>query len=298
MAARRSARRRAIRHRPKDLQHSENSMHWTYEPAMEQGVFPHEGGYTNDPRDPGGPTNWGITIFDARKYWKSSATAADVKTMPKSVAEAIYWPHYAVPLCYDDLPAGPDYAALDYGINSGVSRAAKVIQRLVGMNAVDGVIGAATLAAIGRRDPEALVNAICDERIAFLRSLKTFSAFGKGWTRRVTEVRALALHFADQAKHIAPQVTPTQADESMAKGVIPPPTAAKKVIQVGGGGAAVGTAGGFHEWIMAHPLETGALALGIVVMIGGTIYAINRDYRARQDAPTPGIAVVPEKAVA
>ena len=128
-------------------------MHWTYEPAMEQGVFPHEGGYTNDPRDPGGPTNWGITIYDARKYWKSNATAADVKAMPKSVAEAIYWPHYAVPLCYDDLPAGPDYAALDYGINSGVSRAAKVMQRLVGMNNVDGVIGPATLAAIGRRDP-------------------------------------------------------------------------------------------------------------------------------------------------
>ncbi len=271
-------------------------MHWTYAPAMEQGVFPHEGGYTNDPRDPGGPTNWGITIHDARKYWKSNATAADVKAMPKSVAEAIYWPHYAVPLCYDDLPAGPDYAALDYGINSGVSRAAKVMQRLVGMSNVDGAIGPATLAAIGRRDPEALVNAICDERMAFLRSLKTFSAFGKGWTRRVTEVRALALHFADQAKHMAPQVTPTQADETMAKGVIPPPTAAKKIIQAGGGGAAVGTAGGFHEWVVAHPVETGALALGIVVMIGGTIYAFNRNYRARQDAPTPGIAVVPEKA--
>ena len=84
----------------------------------------------------------------------------------------------------------------------------------------------------------------------------------------------------------------------MAKGVIPPPTAAKKVIQVGGGGAAVGTAGGFHEWVVAHPVETGALALGIVVMIGGTIYAINRNYQARQDAPTPGIAVVPEKAAA
>ena len=172
------------------------------------------------------------------------------------------------------------------------------MQRLVGMNNVDGIIGPATLAAIGRRDPEALVNAICDERMAFLRSLKTFSTFGKGWTRRVSEVRALALHFADQAKHMAPQVTPTQSHETMAKGVIPPPTAAKKVIQVGGGGAAVGTAGGFHEWIVAHPVETGALALGVVVIIGGTVYAINRNYQARQEAPTPGIAVVPEKSAA
>ncbi len=45
-----------------------------------------EGGYTDHPSDPGGPTNFGITLGDARRYWKGNATAADVRAMPQSVA--------------------------------------------------------------------------------------------------------------------------------------------------------------------------------------------------------------------
>jgi lysozyme family protein len=111
----------------------------TYHDAI-QGVFAHEGGYTNHPADPGGPTNWGITIYDARKYWKPDANASDVKDMPKEVAERIYQAHYAAPLCYDDLPAGVDYTVLDYGINSGIWRSAKALQRCCGA-VPDGIIG-------------------------------------------------------------------------------------------------------------------------------------------------------------
>ena len=53
---------------------------------------------------------------------------------------------------------------LDYGINSGIGRSAKVLQRLVGVT-VDGEIGAQTLAAARARDPRVLVAAICDERL-------------------------------------------------------------------------------------------------------------------------------------
>jgi lysozyme family protein len=93
----------------------------TYDAAMAR-VFADEGGYTDDPKDPGGATNWGITIFDARKYWKANATPADVKAMPKSVASDIYRRHYARPIRYDDLPAGFDYSVLDAEINSGFGR--------------------------------------------------------------------------------------------------------------------------------------------------------------------------------
>ncbi len=76
----------------------------TYERAMQQ-VYADEGGYSNDVGDPGGPTNYGITIHDARMYWKPDATAYDVRNMPKSVAADIYDKHYATPLHYNDLPA-------------------------------------------------------------------------------------------------------------------------------------------------------------------------------------------------
>ena len=278
--------------------------HWTYSPALQQGVFPHEGGYTNDAADPGGPTNWGITIDDARAYWKPGATADDVRNMPKSVAEDIYAAHYAAPLRYDDLPTGVDYAVLDYGINSGIGRAARVLQQLVGVNA-DGVIGAETLAAMAKRDPAALVNAICDERLAFLQALSTWPVFGVGWGRRVAEVRVLALHFIDQAKQMpagagaadAPPVTPVKPGE-MGKGALPAPAGAKTAVAVAAGGAAAGSAATWHAWLAAHPLAAVALVAGAVLLIGALVAAIERAQKARQLTPTLGVQPVPEKAAA
>lgn len=163
----------------------------TYNDAMVR-VYEDEGGYSNDAGDPGGPTKYGITIHDARMYWKPNATAQDVKNMPKSVAADIYNKHYAAPVHYDELPAGVDYAVFDYGINSGVSRGIKVLQRVVGVKD-DGVMGPATLAAVNKKSPFDTVNRIYDERLRFLKSLRTWSIFGKGWGRRVATGRAAAL---------------------------------------------------------------------------------------------------------
>lgn len=163
----------------------------TYEQAITQ-VFKDEGGYTNDRADKGGPTNWGITIYDARKYWKPDATAEDVKNMPKSVAEEIYVLHYARPLEYDSLPAGVDYAVLDYGINSGIGRSAKVLQRLLGVTE-DGSIGPVTLHAANSSDPNHLINSIYNERLEFLKGLSNWNVYGHGWTNRCTHGRDFAL---------------------------------------------------------------------------------------------------------
>lgn len=151
-------------------------MKQTYDEAMTR-VFADEGGYSNLAADPGGATNWGITIHDARAYWKADATATDVRQMPKSVASQIYRTHYATPISYDTLPAGVDYAVLDYAINSGTSRALRVLQSVSKVN----------------KTPENIINAIYDERVAFLRGLRTFSTFGKGWMSRCSRGRALAL---------------------------------------------------------------------------------------------------------
>jgi len=170
----------------------------TYKEAMSK-VFEDEGGYTNDAADPGGPTNWGITIHDARMYWKSNATAQDVRNMTKDVAEDIYDKHYAEPIHYNDLPPGVDYAVLDYGINSGISRSAKVLQGIVGA-IQDGHIGPITLAAVNAKDPEYLINTIYGERLAFLKRLNTWPVFGRGWTRRVNEGKTLALSLWNKYK--------------------------------------------------------------------------------------------------
>jgi len=166
----------------------------SYDEALRR-LLAHEGGYTHHPSDPGGPTNFGITIHDYRKYLKADATAADVKAMSLDDAKAIYRAKYWNALACDDLPAGVDYAVFDYGVNSGIGRAAKVLQRIVGV-ADDGRIGARTLAAVRAGNAAALVAAICEERLAFLKRLKTWPVFGKGWGRRVAEVRAAALAMA------------------------------------------------------------------------------------------------------
>jgi lysozyme family protein len=82
----------------------------------------------------------------------------------------------------------------DFAVNSGVSRAAKYLQAVLGA-AQDGQIGAKTLAAI--TSPTNTINALCDRRMSFLRNLKTFLTFGKGWTRRVQGVRAHALEMVN-----------------------------------------------------------------------------------------------------
>lgn len=158
-------------------------------------VLANEGGYTNHPADPGGPTNFGITLADARHYWKANATASDVKAMSLDIAKQIYRAHYWNALSCDLLPAGVDYCVFDYGVNSGVSRSAKVLQRILKVEA-DGVIGPQTIAATNKVDPANLVGAICNERLAFLRSLRTWRVFGRGWSARVTEIKATSLRLA------------------------------------------------------------------------------------------------------
>ncbi|WP_354122439.1 glycosyl hydrolase 108 family protein [Bradyrhizobium sp. LA6.8] len=154
-------------------------------------VFADEGGYTNDPVDPGGATNWGITIIDARKYWKADASPSDVKNMPKSAAADIYRKHYANPMRYDELPAGFDYSVLDAAINSGVGRAPVWAGKALGVTAksINDVIGPANAAP----DKVAAIQKYWAVRLAFLKGLSTFWRFGKGWTRRVTTGEAAAV---------------------------------------------------------------------------------------------------------
>lgn len=154
-------------------------------------VLEHEGGYVNHPRDPGGATMKGVTqaVYDAYRKVRGRGVQS-VRFITDSELEAIYKFQYWDRVQGDLLPAGLDYAVFDFAVNSGVSRAAKYLQAVVGVKQ-DGIIGAKTLAAI--KDPAQVVNALCDRRMSFLRNLGHFATFGRGWTRRVQGVRAKAL---------------------------------------------------------------------------------------------------------
>ena len=89
-----------------------------------------------------------------------------------------------------------DYAAYDLAVNSGPHRAAQYLQQIAGV-AADGMIGPKSLEAINACDAKETADAICDMRLDFLKKLATFDTFGKGWSRRVAEVKAKAISMAD-----------------------------------------------------------------------------------------------------
>lgn len=153
-------------------------------------VLVHEGGFVNHPRDPGGATNKGVTIETYRRYVKPNGTVADLKAITAAQIATVYRNQYWNKCNCDKLPGGVDYAVFDFAVNSGPTRAAKYLQAVLGV-AEDGAIGNGTLAAI--RDATTTIKGLCAKRMTFLRSLKTWDTFGKGWERRVTAVRADAL---------------------------------------------------------------------------------------------------------
>ncbi len=182
-------------------------------------LLTHEGGYSNDAADPGGPTNFGITIFDYRKYVKPGATAADVRAMKLEEAKTIYRAKYWDAQRCDELPAGVDYAVFDYGVNSGIGRSGKVLRRCLKLPDNSSVVTDAVIAAARTADARALIVTICDERLRFLQSLRTWPVFGKGWGRRVVEVKAYSLQLAAGAPLLAPVSAPPFAQGG--KGVVP-----------------------------------------------------------------------------
>ena len=144
-----------------------------------------EGGYVNHPHDPGGATDRGITqaTFDAWNRLNGKPQRA-VRGISKAEAEEIIAHQYLDKVQADKLPSGLDYAVADYAVNSGPARAAKDLQRELGVTA-DGVIGVHTLAAVKEAEVTKLVLGLCQRRMRFLRSLRTWKHFGKGWARRV-----------------------------------------------------------------------------------------------------------------
>jgi len=169
----------------------ENAMDRNFARAL-QLVLVNEGGWSDNPADPGGATMKGVTLANFRRYVKPSATKADLRAISDDQLAVVYRRFYWDAVLGAQLPDGVDYAVFDFGVNSGPGRSATYLQAVVGA-VQDGRIGPATLAAVAARPPAAVINGLQDSRLAFLKRLKTWPTFGRGWESRVASVRAQAL---------------------------------------------------------------------------------------------------------
>lgn len=149
-----------------------------------------EGGKVDHPSDPGGRTNQGIIQRVYNSYRVSKGLPVrDVFLMDTAERDEIYRKQYFDKVQFDNLPPGVDLVVVDGAINSGVSQSIKWVQRALGLTA-DGVLGTVTMQRIqDHPDHDRLIADILARRMAFLRTLKTFSVFGRGWTARVNTLK-------------------------------------------------------------------------------------------------------------
>lgn len=228
-------------------------------------IFSEEGGYADDPRDPGGATNMGITIKTLSAWKGHPVSKLDVEKLSQADATKIYQQQFWNKIDGDKLPSGVDYAVFDFAVNSGPGRAAKMLQGIVNQPE-DAVIGAKTIAAISEHPPEVIINALCDARAAWLKGLSTAAAFGNGWLARVERVRSRALALAANApipEHAQAEALPKARQSD---------TALQTVLKTP---EALGTMGSAVSGVAAIASGTGPVQYALAIaMIACTVFGL------------------------
>lgn len=144
-------------------------------------VLQYEGGFVNDPRDPGGATNMGITRATLSRWRGRPVSVSEVRALKRAEAAAIYRKNYWDAIGGDTLPVGVDLVAFDIAVNMGVGRALTWLHQTGNVPA-------------GQRD-----DVLAAKRIAFWRSLKTWAVYGRGWSRRGAACLALSNQMQGEA---------------------------------------------------------------------------------------------------
>lgn len=281
----------------------------TFKPSLTL-TLAHEGGFVNHPKDPGGATNKGVTQAVYNAYRRNKGLdERSVRQITAAEINDIYRNQYWNVAGCNLLPAGLDYAVFDYAVNSGPGRAIKDLQRtinsvgnqlgLVVKVAVDSDFGQATLDASNacmNIDEKAFIEAYCNRRMDFLHSLKTFSTFGKGWTRRVLGDKpnksadegdngvidyAVAMALEDLTYPLKPKDLPTPIGEKKGEIAAKAPEADKAVTKtpegIGAIAAGVGVSGATvfqaADAVKAHIDDTtvgriAAIVFGLLMLAG------------------------------
>ncbi|MDA7964851.1 holin-associated N-acetylmuramidase [Ruegeria sp.] len=179
-------------------------------------IVAREGGYVDDPDDPGGPTKFGVTIGTMRRLGMDltgdgAITRADVKVLSEAQAVDIFLKHYYEAPRVSAVPEALQASLFDMCVNAG-AQAVKILQRLLremGFEVVaDGVIGPQTIAAAQKAaqpDPMALRDAygvarrnyyfnLADRRVPLRKYARTRAGGKGGWIRRAEEFLSAPYH--------------------------------------------------------------------------------------------------------
>lgn len=156
-------------------------------------LMSHEGGFVNNPKDPGGMTNLGVT----QRVWEAwvghPVGEKEMRALTPVIVAPMYKRKYWDKVSGDLLPSGVDHAVFDFAVNSGPGQAAKILQRVLGVKQ-DGDIGLVTLEKALSIDSSKLIDDYNDARLAFLKSLPAWVDFGNGWDNRVAKVTTEAIN--------------------------------------------------------------------------------------------------------
>ncbi len=135
-----------------------------------------EGGYVNDPRDPGGETNWGIS--------KRSYPTVDIKNLTRTQAEDIYMHDFWEPL--GDAPPAVKFQVFDFAVNSGIATAIRKLQAAIGV-ADDGHWGPVSAAKLIAMDQNDVLLRFLAQRLRFWTKCTAWPTMGAGWVNRAAK---------------------------------------------------------------------------------------------------------------
>lgn len=145
----------------------------TFDEAFDR-LMGHEGGYVNDPADPGGETNWGIS--------KRSYPSVDIKTLTRDDAKEIYRRDFWDVI--GDAHPAIKFQVFDFAVNSGIQTAIRKLQAAIGV-ADDGHWGPMSAKAMAAMELNDVLMRFAAQRILFMTALSAWDRFGRGWARRI-----------------------------------------------------------------------------------------------------------------
>ena len=161
-----------------------------FDQAFEK-LLGHEGGYTDNPKDPGNWTGGKVSVGQLKgtKFGIAANTYPDldIKNLTVEQAKAIYRRDFWDRVRADELPPRIRYAMFDATVNSGPGQAVRWLQRAVNV-ADDGKLGPITLRAAKSADQEQVLRRMLSQRLRFMASLSTWPAFSRGWARRIADL--------------------------------------------------------------------------------------------------------------